>query len=68
MYLSVAVRSGVVVGRAGEGGVGDGVVLKRGQPVFVFTVASSLFTALELLPKLCNLGETERTNRFRIYI
>lgn len=47
---------GGVVGGAGEGGVGDGV-LKGGQSVLVFTVTSSLLTALELLPELRNLFE-----------
>lgn len=56
-YLNVA-GCGGVVGSAGEGGVGDGVALEGGQPVLVFTVASSLFTALEVLPELCNLLES----------
>lgn len=55
-YLNVA-GCGGVVGGAGEGGVGDGV-LKGGQSVLVFTVTSSLLTALELLPELRNLLES----------
>lgn len=53
-YLNVA-DCGGVVGSAGEGSVSDGVVLEGGQSVLVFTGASSLFTALELLSELRNL-------------
>lgn len=52
---------GGVAGGAGEGGEGDGVVLEGGESVLVFTAASSLFIALELLPELHNLLETNRT-------
>ncbi len=48
------------VGSAGEGSVGDAVVLEGGQSVLVFTVASSLFTALELLTELRYLLESKR--------
>ena len=53
-YLDVAGCGGCGVGGAGGGGVGDGVV-ERGESLLVFTVASSLFAALELLPELPNL-------------
>lgn len=59
LYLSVA-GCGGVVGSAGEGGVGDGVVLEGGQSVLVFTVTPSLFTALELLPELRDLLESKQ--------
>lgn len=58
-YLNVA-GCGGVVGSAGEGRKGDGVELERGELVVVFTVSISLFTALELLPELCNLLESSR--------
>lgn len=58
-YLNLAGCGGVVCG-AGEGGVGDGVALQGGQSVLVFTVASSLFAALELMSELRNLLESNR--------
>lgn len=63
-YLNFA-GCGVVVGSAGQGSVGDSVVLEGGQSVLVFTVSSSLFTALELLPELCNLLESNRRRQRR---
>lgn len=44
----------------GAGCVDDGDVMEGGEPVLVFTAASPLFTALELLPKLHYLLESNR--------
>lgn len=62
-YLNVAGCGGV--GSAGEGGVGNSVGLEGGQSVLVFTVSSSLFTALEMLPELRNLLESNRRRHRR---
>ena len=63
-YLDVAGCDGGVVGSAGVGGVGDGV-LERGESLLLFIVASSLFAALELLPELCNLLEWNRKGPYQ---
>lgn len=54
---------GGAVGSAGEGRKGDSVELERGEPAFFFMASISLFTALELLPELCNLLESSRRTR-----
>lgn len=57
---------GGVVGRAGEGCVGDSAVVEGGQSVLVFAVlSSSLFTALEMQPELRNLLESNRKTHRR---
>lgn len=63
-YLNEA-GCGGVVGSAGEGGTGNSVGLEGGQSVLVFTVSSSLFTALEMLPELRNLLESNRRRHRR---